>query len=226
MTFQPPPHDFALVPPPGDHLLPPNATLLERALSASDRRTLWAPTWVIRAAWDPDLCPAHLLPYLAAAWSVDEWDPTWPDDVKRAVIRDSLWLHQHKGTVGALKRSLARLRLDVSVSEWFEHNGAPYTFRLRTRLASGASWTRSQAEQMWRVALRAKNVRSWIDDITVVVPPPPETIATRVGVAIVGNLVSRPILTPPSAITAPRDYLRIGVVIKTRVLTRSAPIGD
>lgn len=224
MSYQPPPYDFTTVPPPAEHLLPPNATPLERALSASDTRVLLAPTWVIRAVWDPETCPVHLLPYLAAAWSVDEWDPAWSEAEKRAAIVNALWIHQHKGTVGALKRALARLRLAVTVSEWFEHGGAPYTFRLRVALEAGATWTKEQAERMWRVALRTKNVRSYLDAVEVVAPSQAPCIA-HVGIAVVARIATRPIIDPVTAIAAPRLRLRTGAFIKVRVGTRSAPIG-
>ncbi len=210
--------------PRSEHLLPPNATLLERALSAADASLLALPVWVIRAVWNVDLCPVHLLPYLAAAWSVDEWDPAWSEAEKRQAIRDSVWLHQHKGTVGALKRALAQLKLAVTVSEWFQHGGDPYTFRLRVALAKGASWTAAQAAQLYRVAMANKNVRSYLDEVRVSVPPQDEA-SVRCGIAVVLRVAVRPILDPVTAISAPRGYVRVGAVVKTRVGLRCAPIG-
>lgn len=224
MTSMPSPSQFDLAPKKPEHLLPPNATLLERALSASDARMLALPTWVIRAVWDADRCPLHLLPYLAAAWSVDEWEPSWSEAEKRQAIRDSVWLHQHKGTVGALKRALKQLKLAVTVSEWFQHDGAPYTFRLRVALEAGATWTAAQAAQLYRVAIANKNVRSHLDSVAIVAPAQDEA-PVRAGVAIVSRIAVKPILDPVTAITAPRDYLRIGVVINTRMRLRCAPLG-
>ncbi|MEQ1670060.1 MAG: phage tail protein I [Hyphomicrobium sp.] len=119
-----------------EHLLPydgGDATPLEVALSASDARMLQAPTHIIRAAWNPDTCPAHLLPYLAAAWSVDHWNPAWPDAVKRDVIRRAPEVHRLKGTRRAMRRALEALGLKASITEWWQQTpiGQPYTFKIR-----------------------------------------------------------------------------------------------
>ncbi len=87
-------------------LLPPNATDLERALEQVTARVGATPV-PISALWDADECPAHLLPWLAWAFSVDEWDPGWSEATKRASIRDAAKIQRHKGTVWAIKRVLA-----------------------------------------------------------------------------------------------------------------------
>lgn len=117
---------------PRDDILPGNATSLERAFDGMDARMLGAPHDVIRAVWSPDDCPAHLLPYLAAAWSVDHWNPAWPESVKREVIRRSPEIHRLKGTRRALRRALDALGVKLSIKEWFETTplGQPYTFQV------------------------------------------------------------------------------------------------
>lgn len=121
--------------PRSDHLLPydpRDATPLEIAVSGADARLLAAPTHLIRAVWSPDDCPAHLLPYLAAAWSVDHWNPAWPESVKREVIRRSPEIHRLKGTRRAMQRALDALGVKTTIREWFEQTprGQPYTFHL------------------------------------------------------------------------------------------------
>lgn len=86
-------------------LLPPNATPQERAIEAAILR-MTALQVPIRDAWSPTKCPAELLPWLAWAFGVDEWSPEWPEDAKRAAIRDSVDIHRKKGTVWAIKRIL------------------------------------------------------------------------------------------------------------------------
>lgn len=117
------------------HLLPydpRDATPLEIAASGADARLLDAPTHIIRAVWSPDDCPAHLLPYLAAAWSVDHWNPAWPESVKREVIRRAPEIHRLKGTRRAMQRALDALGIKTRIREWFEQtpHGQPYTFHL------------------------------------------------------------------------------------------------
>lgn len=121
--------------PRAEHLLPydpRDATALEIAMSGVDARLLDAPTQLIRAVWSPDECPAHLLPYLAAAWSVDHWNPAWPESVKREVIRRAPEIHRLKGTRRAMQRALDALGIKTRIVEWFEQTprGQPYTFHL------------------------------------------------------------------------------------------------
>lgn len=88
-----------------DPLLPPNSTAQEFALEQATARM--ADVRVpIRSTWDPDTCPAGLLPWLAWALGVDEWDAGWSDEAKREAIRRSVSIHRRKGTVGAIRAAL------------------------------------------------------------------------------------------------------------------------
>lgn len=98
-------------------LLPPNATEAERALEQATARIGDLPT-PLRGLWDPDTCPAHLLPWLAWALQVDIWDAGWSDDIQRAVIRGAIEVHRRKGTPWAIKRALANAGYgDATLSE-------------------------------------------------------------------------------------------------------------
>nr|MCX1760636.1 phage tail protein I [Escherichia coli] len=78
--------------------------------------------------WSPDRCPAHLLPYLAWACSVDRWDRNWPEETRRQVIGQSWKVHRQKGTVSALRETAAAFGYEMTISEWWEHGGQPGTF--------------------------------------------------------------------------------------------------
>lgn len=78
----------------------------------------------------PGTCPVHLLPYLAWAFSVDRWDRNWPEETKRQVIRDAWLIHRHKGTISALRRAIEPLGYLIRVSEWWEFDGEPGTFKV------------------------------------------------------------------------------------------------
>jgi len=100
-------------------LLPPNATPLEQRIAASASP---APAGLVPTLWDPATCPAHLLHVLAWAESVDDWDPTWPEGVQRAVIAASRAVHRRKGTPAAIKQALAaRGQPDAVVLERFDN---------------------------------------------------------------------------------------------------------
>ncbi|CAI8763829.1 Phage tail protein I [Pseudomonas sp. IT-93MI4] len=111
-------------------LLPLNSTPLERGIEATFAETTLIP---LRTLYNPDTCPVHLLPHLAWAWSVDRWDPEWPEAVKRAAIKASFYIHKHKGTIGALRRVVEPLGYLIEISEWWQTipEGVPGTFALK-----------------------------------------------------------------------------------------------
>lgn len=101
-------------------LLPPNASNMERALEAAMARISDVPV-LVRESWNPDLCPVALLPWLAWAYSVDEWDPSWTEATRREVIRKAYDVQRIKGTIGAIKRALAAAGLGTVTFEEGRH---------------------------------------------------------------------------------------------------------
>ncbi len=119
-------------------LLPANSKPLEHALASLSAKfaTIPVPFDVI---WDVDKCPDVLLPFLAYAWSVDEWNDNWSAETQREVIRNSLWVHQRKGTLGAVKRALQAMGYDSTVIEWWQKSpkGRPGTFSIEVHPTKG-----------------------------------------------------------------------------------------
>lgn len=111
-------------------LLPLNRTPLEHALEAAADEDLKAG---LRTLYNPDSCPTHLLYQLAWAWSVDRWDDSWSETIKRSVIRSAFFVHAHKGTLGALRRVVEPFGYLIEVREWWqlEPAGVPGTFALK-----------------------------------------------------------------------------------------------
>lgn len=111
-------------------LLPLNSTQLERAMEAAFFEKTIVP---LRDLYNPDTCPAHLLPHLAWAWSVDRWDYRWSEATKRAAIKASFYIHKHKGTIGAIRRVVEPLGYLIEIVEWFKTvpEGVPGTFALK-----------------------------------------------------------------------------------------------
>lgn len=110
-------------------LLPISATPQERALSLATARVGDVPI-PLRTLWNPDTIALELLPWLAWALSVDTWDPSWSEEIKRAVVRGAIETHRRKGTVGAVKGALSALGAGSDLVEWFEKSpaGTPHTF--------------------------------------------------------------------------------------------------
>ncbi|KXG81704.1 phage tail protein I [Pseudomonas mosselii] len=117
-------------------LLPVNSTQLERAVEVATDELTDIP---LRTLYNPDTCPAHLLYQLAWAWSVDRWDDTWSEAVKRSVIRSAFFVHAHKGTIGALRRVVEPFGYLIEINEWWEQvpRGTPGTFGLKIGVSTG-----------------------------------------------------------------------------------------
>lgn len=140
-------------------LLPKNSTTLEMAAAKSIN--LSAIEVPIRDAWSPDNCRAEMLPWLAWALSVDEWDVTWTEQQKRGVIKESCKVHQRKGTIGAVKSALNALGFSVQVQEWFNQipDGEPFTFKLLIAVDQ-VGFDFDGLKKMQKVVNSAKNIRS------------------------------------------------------------------
>lgn len=118
-------------------LLPHNATEQEQALELACAKLADLPV-DIGKLWHPDDCPEALLPWLAWAMSIDDWDSDWSEQTKRLQIKNAVYTHRQKGTVGAVKKALASLGVTVDFLEWFDdvhdvalaavHNTNPHTF--------------------------------------------------------------------------------------------------
>ena len=112
-----------------DRLLPVGSSALEVAAAEACAKIDEIPV-PLRRLWNPDTCPAALLPYLAWAWSVDRWDANWGESTKRAVVSASQYVHKHKGTVGSIRRVVEPLGYLIRIVEWWKTGGEPGTFRL------------------------------------------------------------------------------------------------
>ncbi|MFZ5548073.1 MAG: phage tail protein I [Pseudomonadota bacterium] len=148
-----------------DHLLPPSATELLRQLSLAAERATSLPV-EIRDEWSPQRCASHMLPWLAWAFGVEEWDVTWTDAQKRAAITSALAIKRTKGTIGAVVSTVEGMGLGAQVVEWFnqEPAGAPYTYDLIVT-AEQAGFTQQQLDLLLALIERTKNVRSHLDEL-------------------------------------------------------------
>jgi len=96
-----------------NNLLPNNSTEFERDLDASCSRIAHVPN-PIASLWNPATCPVNLLGYLAWGLSVDEWDESWSEQVKRDTVAEAVEIHRHKGTVHAIKVALEKAGLGTA----------------------------------------------------------------------------------------------------------------
>lgn len=112
-------------------LLPPSATPYERALASASERIESLPV-IYRQLWNPDTCPLEFLPYLAWSFSVDEWDESWPEHIKRQTVKDSLYQHRIKGSRQSIENAIAAFNAQARIIEWWEQNpkAEPHTFEV------------------------------------------------------------------------------------------------
>lgn len=149
-------------------LLPYNATDQERALANTIARISDVPV-LVREVWNPDTAPASVLPWLAWAFSVDDWDTNWTDAQKRNVIKQSVYSQRIKGTIGAVTRQLAALGYTIQILEWWQQDpqGEPYTFDVYIT-ASQHPLTKRDYNKVLEVIDTNKNLRSHMGTVTIV----------------------------------------------------------
>lgn len=111
-------------------LLPPSAAKQERDIEAAIARAAdFTPNFA--AMWNPAAAPSSVLPWLAWAYSVDNWSAEWPEDAKRALTEQSYFIHRYKGTVGAVRRAITSITGgEYQLREWYQTGGPVHTFDL------------------------------------------------------------------------------------------------
>ncbi len=168
-------------------LLPPNATPQERALAELSLRIDALPT-PLRDIWNEDICPEKWLPWLASAFSVDEWVSGWSDEQQRAFIKSSVTVHRMKGTIGAVRDALAALNIDVQIQEWHRQTpiGAPYTFKMFMGVGQSGITEAAQIG-LFEVLGRTKNLRSHLSGLEITVTS--NTALFMAGASVVGSII-------------------------------------
>ena len=144
-------------------LLPPNATIQERAVEGSVSRSADVAT-PHRQLCNPDTCPENLLPWLAWGLSVDNWSPDWPVEIKRAVINGAIGNHKIKGTRKSVVDAVKDIGSELVVREWWQENPPrqPHTFRVIMTLSRpGDDSIKEALQEAVKTAIeQAKPVRS------------------------------------------------------------------
>lgn len=144
-------------------LLPRNATGAERAIEGATARVGAVPT-PFRDLWNPDTCPAALLPWLAWALSIDSWQTYWPEHVKRARVRAAIDIQRRKGTAESVRKVVSAFGGAVQLREWFQLDppGAPHTFEMVLTLSGegGETATAQYVDDVIAEVAKTKPVRS------------------------------------------------------------------
>jgi len=149
-------------------LLPPNSTNTERAIECSTARIGEVPV-PIRSLWNPATCPAELLPWLAWAFSVDNWSDEWSEAQKRGVIAAAYQVHRRKGTPAALQAALDGLGYEITLTEWFQEAPAadPCTFYATVTVDQTGLPTLGIYRSIIDTANSVKNARSHMTGVAI-----------------------------------------------------------
>ncbi len=168
-------------------LLPPNATRLERAIEAGTARIgdVAAP---IATLVDPATIAADALPWLAYGLSVDFWDASWSEAMKRRTVAESIAQHKIKGTRASVEHVLARVDGLARVIEAFEDPArlAPHTFEVELPLVTwpgAAGGTRANAAIVDDIIAQVTAVKPLREHLTVV-----QSLTLSGGVAVQGEV--------------------------------------
>lgn len=96
------------------------------------------------------------------AWgfNIEEYKDSLDKATKIKLIKAAYWAHSKKGTKNAVVRALRNLNYEISVQEWFEYGGNPFTYRIITEnLNKGPNWLRELID----LVDKNKNIRSILD---------------------------------------------------------------
>ena len=137
-------------------LLPPNHTALEKNIASAGEDAFDIAS--IKVIKNIDEVPMQFLSFLAYQKSVDYWDESWQDDLKRQVIKDAKEQHKIKGTTAAIKRALEPFGYEVKLIEWFQVNPnlTPGTFDLELDLIGNEL----SQEVFWEVNRLVKDAKA------------------------------------------------------------------
>ncbi|WP_269507774.1 phage tail protein I [Acinetobacter baumannii] len=113
------------------NLLPPNATNFENKLVKTTSKISEIDTDLSRLIRVDD-APSDFLSILAWQFSVDRWQDDWPDEVKRAQIKNSIKVHTYKGTNFALRSIVESFGYSLTIHEWWQESpmNEPGTFQI------------------------------------------------------------------------------------------------
>lgn len=105
------------------------------------------------------------LDVLAYDLHVDWYDYSYPIEVKRQTIRDSVRVHRRLGTKYAVETALGAVFPGTRVQEWFEYGGEPYMFKVIIGATESGVSADRQAAVLERVRFY-KNLRSHLEAIS------------------------------------------------------------
>lgn len=109
--------------------------------------------------------PDWLLDITAWEKHVDFYDASLPVETKRELINKALFFHRTKGTKGAVEDLVQTVFGDGQVLEWFEYDGQPFHFKVRT---NNISATNEKAQQFIRAINSVKRKTTVLEKVELI----------------------------------------------------------
>lgn len=82
-----------------------------------------------------DSVSEEVLDTLAVNWKIDWYDPDYPVETKRRIVKTALIVRRLMGTVYAVRLQADAVYPGTKVEEWFEYGGEPGCFRLHVDIS-------------------------------------------------------------------------------------------
>lgn len=85
-----------------------------------------------------DALAGAVLDHLARQYDIAVWRDTWPDDLKRDVLRAAIPNMRKRGTRAAIVDAVASVRAGAEIVEWWQETpkGTPHTFKINVHQAA------------------------------------------------------------------------------------------
>lgn len=83
-----------------------------------------------------DNLPEDLIDILAFDMHIDWYDYSFPIEVKRNILKNSVKVHKKMGTKYAVETVLKSIHKGAKVEEWFNYGGKPYFFQVTIDIGS------------------------------------------------------------------------------------------
>lgn len=111
-----------------------------------------------------DQLSERVLDMLAHDLHVDWYDYEAGLEEKRSIIASSVFVHRHMGTPSAIYRVIRDVFEEGSLEEWFQYNGQPNRFRVRTEQAERVN---QNIDKFLEMIGKAKPVSQMLEHVTV-----------------------------------------------------------
>ena len=105
-----------------------------------------------------------VLSQLAWQFSIDNWQESLSKEIKINLIKNAYWTHSKKGTKKAVEDCLKMLGYPITLQEWFEYNGNPYTYKV---IISGEAFQETWITELIELIEKYKNCRSILETATI-----------------------------------------------------------